>query len=358
MNTPGQQLPLGAPPVEALSDITWARVERDLWSAIDRGDAAEASADASTESLPAKSRRLPSPRRAVWPFAGSAVLVAAAAALIFFMWPRHQQVTAPQHDLPSRVATAAAPTTVSFGDAEITVASESTLVLAGTPATGVEIVLERGSARFAVSPRRERPPFVVHAGAIDVRVVGTEFTVARSGDAARVDVTHGEVEVVGHGRRVRVHAGGSWDSSRDREAATGSSTASTNPDDVAAARTFPEETVVPEATVVVPEDTVAPARPVAPVAAPDPKLAYEKAAALEPVDTAAAMAAYRKLARGNGPWSANALYAAARLAESHDRELALKLARQYGRRFPSGANAADAAELARRLTGASHAPVP
>lgn len=361
MSTPGQPRSLGAPPVEALSDITWARVERDLWAAVDRGEAApaDAPAEAATASTPARSLPLPPRRRAVWPYAGAAALVAAAAALIFFLWPSHRQVAAPQHDLPSRVATAAAPTTVSFGDAEITVAPESTLVLAGTPANGVEIILERGSARFAVSPRRGRPPFVVHAGAIDVRVVGTVFTVARSGDAARVDVTHGEVEVVGHGRRVRVHAGGSWDSSRDREAATGSSTASINPDDVAAARTFPEDPVadVPAiAESVRPPRSAVPQVPGAVVVPVDPKQAYEAAAALEPVDTAAAIAAYRKLARRNGPWSANALYAAARLAESYDRNLALQLARQYGRRFPSGANAADAAELARRLTGASHDP--
>jgi hypothetical protein len=90
--------------------------------------------------------------------------------------------------------------------------------------------------------------------------------------------------------------------------------------------------------------------------APDPKKAYEEAAALEPVDPDAALAAYRALAKGSGPWSANALYAAARLAETRDPALALTLARQYQRRFPRGPNAEDAAVLAGKLTGASHAP--
>lgn len=88
----------------------------------------------------------------------------------------------------------------------------------------------------------------------------------------------------------------------------------------------------------------------------DPKAAYEAAAGLEPTDPAAALLAYRTLARGTGPWAANALYAAARLADQSDHALALELARQYQRRFPRGANVGDASQLINRLEGASHAP--
>jgi hypothetical protein len=337
MNPVDRDARLGPPPVEPLSDIAWARVERDLWTAIDRGEAAPA---------PRAERPVTPVRRSVGRYVVAAALVAAAAALLFFVWPRDK---ARHHDLPSRVATEAAPTTVSFGDAEITVAPQSTMRLAGSPAHGVDIVLERGSARFAVSPRLGRPPFVVHAGAVDVRVVGTVFTVARSGDAARVEVISGEVEVVGHGRRERVLEGETWDSGSDREAATGSSTAITNPGDVAAARTFPEEAPVTEPV----KPTPAPPKPVL-----DLKQMYADAAALEPVDADAALAAYRAIARHDGPWAANALYAAARLAETRDPALALRLAQQYQRRFPRGNNAADAAALAGKLQGASHAPSP
>ncbi|HUQ04934.1 MAG TPA: FecR domain-containing protein [Kofleriaceae bacterium] len=328
---------LGPPVVEALPDISWARVERNLWSALDEGTAA-----ASASAPPATTRRWS--RYAL----GAGVALAAAAALVFlWLWPDGR---ARSHDLPSRVATHEAPTTVSFGDAEITVASQSTMVLAGTPNRGVDIVLEKGSATFAVAPREGRPPFVVHAGVVDIRVVGTRFTVARSGDAARVDVAHGEVEVVAHGRRELVLAGGSWDSSRDWEAATRSSATDTNPDDVTAARTLSE----PDAAVV-DEPVDEPVVSTTPKPAPrvDPKAAYEAAASLEPSDPAAALAAYRKLARGSGPWAANALYAAARLADQEGQsDLARSLARQYAKRFPSGANAADAARLVTRLEGA------
>jgi hypothetical protein len=321
---------LGKPVVEALPDITWARVERNLWSALDEG------AVAAPTPPPATTRR--------WTrYALGAGLALSAAAALFFLWPAGGSRS---HDLPSRVATADAPTTVSFGDAEITVASQSTMVLAGTPNRGVDIVLEKGSATFAVAPRQGRPPFIVHAGVVDIRVVGTRFTVARSGDAARVDVTHGEVEVVAHGRRELVPAGGSWDSSRDREASTRRSATDVNPDDVAAVRTLQDPAEL-EADASVPEPRTAPVPKI------DPKAAYEAAASLEPSDPTAALAAYRKIARSSGPWAANALYAAARLADQEGQsDLALALARQYAKRFPSGANAADAARLVNRLEGA------
>lgn len=323
---------MSRPPVEQLSDIAWARVERDLWTALDAEPAAVA--DAAPPGV--------TPKRRAWVrVAIGTAVVAAAAAVLMLVWPSPRHPARPHSDLPSRVATAAAPTTVSFGDAEITVSPESTLVLAGAPARGVEIVLERGSARFAVSPRQGRPPFVVRVGAVDVRVVGTEFMVARSGDAARVDVTHGEVEVVAHGRRAYVRAGETWDSSGDREATTRSSATVSNPGDVAAARTFPAEE--PKKPAARPAPAPAPAEPA------DPKADYEAAAALEAVDPAAALKAYRALARGRGPWSANALYAAARLAETTDPALALLLAQQYQRRFPGGANVEDAAAMAARL---------
>jgi transmembrane sensor len=330
---------MSRPPVETLSDITWARVERDLWTALDENEVVPIT------------RVTPPPRR--WPrYVAGAALVAAAAAALVVLWPNGKPAT---HDLPSRVATAASPTTVSFGDAEIEVAPQSTMMLAGTPARGVDIMLEDGSATFAVAPRKGRPAFVVHAGAADIKVVGTKFTVTRSGDIVRVVVAHGEVEVVAHGRRELLLAGDSWDSSRDWEAAPGSSATVTNPGDVAATRTLHDEGGAVVGSAPAPERET-PAR-VAPVV--DPKAAYEAAASLEPSDPTAALAAYRKLARSSGPWAANALYAAARLADQEgDIDLALVLARQYAKRFPSGANAADAARLAKRLEGATDATSP
>lgn len=57
-------------------------------------------------------------------------------------------------------------------------------------------VLHSGWARVSVTPGGPRR-WLVDAGGLEVEVVGTSFTVARSGDAARVRVHHGRVLVRG-----------------------------------------------------------------------------------------------------------------------------------------------------------------
>jgi len=88
------------------------------------------------------------------------------------------------------------------------------------------------------------------------------------------------------------------------------------------------------------------------VAPLDPDRAeYERLAALEPRDTAAALAGYLALARGTSRWADPALFAAARLAvDSHDHR-AETLLRIYLQRFPSGANATDATQLLAHVKG-------
>lgn len=367
---PASTPPVERPPVEELSELTWARVERRLWAELDRAPSA------APAPLAARTDR----RR--WPWL-AAVALAAAAVLAFVAWPSSGTRTM----LPStsRVATAASPTEVSFGDAAITVAPSSAVLLQGHVDRGVAIVLERGSATFSVAPRAGRPPFMVLAGAVQVRVIGTRFTVTRSGDDARVDVAHGEVEVVAWGRREVLLAGASWSSDGVREAAVGGSASVANPGGVAAAHFSPPMTGTSSATsppVPVPAPAPAPApRPrrgtdddggrddatdaARPAPAPTtdaqdvrisdtPQARYEAAAALEPTDPARAQRLYAQLARGRDAWAANALYAAARLAEARgDLDVAVRYARAYLQRFPGGSNAALARALVARVTGAS-----
>ena len=78
---------------------------------------------------------------------------------------------------------------------------------------------------------------------------------------------------------------------------------------------------------------------------------YDRLAALEPRDPAAALAGYLALARGTSRWADPALFAAARLAtDRHDRR-AVTLLAIYLQRFPNGANAIDAKQLLTRLQG-------
>lgn len=69
--------------------------------------------------------------------------------------------------------------------------------------------LEKGEAWFHVAKDPERP-FIVEAGAVRVRAVGTAFSVRIIGDGAEVLVTEGVVEAwsqVAGGQRIRLRAG-------------------------------------------------------------------------------------------------------------------------------------------------------
>jgi hypothetical protein len=76
---------------------------------------------------------------------------------------------------------------------------------------------------------------------------------------------------------------------------------------------------------------------------------YDRLAALEPRDPAAALAGYMTLARGTSRWADPALFAAARLAVDRHDQRAETLLGIYLQRFPSGANATDAKQLLARL---------
>src|SRR5690349_18422193 len=193
---------LPPPPVEPLPDLAWARLERAVLAELDVPET--------------RAIKMPLSR---WPlFALSGAAFAGAAALVVMLASGDATTPAPKapaqaSSVPSRVVTGDAATDVSFGDAHITVAPVSAVVLDGTADQGVLAVIERGSAAFAVAPRRARPPFLIQAGAVGVRVVGTEFSVSRIGtDDAEVAVTEGVVEVTFHGHVARVGAGETWSS--------------------------------------------------------------------------------------------------------------------------------------------------
>src|SRR5689334_384438 len=182
---------LGPPPIEPLSDVAWSRIERGLWS---RLDAAPAPAE----------RAAPRPRRWIW-IAAPAFAAAAAAAAVVVGGSRGGPSPG---ESPARLVSGAAPTTLSYGDVHVTLDADSAVVM--DRAKGA--LLERGAAWFAVAPRGDRAAFVVTAGDTVVRVVGTRFRVARSGEEATVQVEHGTVEVQFRGAMTRVGTGEEWTS--------------------------------------------------------------------------------------------------------------------------------------------------
>jgi len=373
---------LGPPPVEPMSDVAWARVERGLWSRIDSG---------ATDALPAVPRR-----RWLW-VAMPALAVAAVFALLIGTGALGSQdddpvITSAGLDEPSRVVAGAAPSAVSFGDAHIELAAQSAIVMTregGSPS----VLLERGLATFAVAPRADRPAFVVRAGDTVVRVVGTRFSVSRSDEQITVTVEHGLVDVQFRGATQRVGGGHSWSSDAPSQVALytpapapaaptpdtsaaipppgPSDTRAPNPSssgssDTRTAGTHTTDTRTPDPhttdthtadtrtldTHTADPRTGTPDNRVVPPPTTDAEaVKYDRLTALEGRDPAAALAGYLELSRGNTKWSGVALYAAARLAADRNDRRAATLLTIYLRRFPNGANADDARNLLARLKG-------
>jgi transmembrane sensor len=106
--------------------------------------------------------------------------------------------------LGRRPTTIAAPAPIASSDARILrFADGSSVELEGTASRvdtgfasqgGIDVLLQAGAARFEVTPQHGGH-FVVHAGSIDVVVVGTIFRVQRAESRVHVGVERGRVEV-------------------------------------------------------------------------------------------------------------------------------------------------------------------
>jgi FecR-like protein len=330
--------PQGPPPIDPMSDVAWARVERGLMARLDSGSVAD-------------SPRAEAPRRR-WAWLAVPALAAAAVLVVVLAMRGVETTTEPSHpgsnDEMSRVVAGDAPSSVSFGDAHVALDARSAIVMSregGSPS----VLLERGTAAFTVAPRGDRPPFVVRAGDTLVRVVGTQFRVARSEEHVAVSVDHGIVDVQYRGTTVRVAAGQSWHSESPEAVTT-----------VAIAPPTPAPVVAPDPIAPVPPPAPAPdPRVVAPVApaptiqkAPESdQVKFERLARIEARDPAAALAGYLELSRGSSAWAPVALYAAGRLAADRGDPRATTFLSIYVRRFPTGANVTDARNLLQRLEG-------
>ena len=298
-------------PIEPLDKSKWDRIERALQEHLDE------------DPVPAAA----SPRG--WRPIAAIAAVAAAIAITLVA----REATRPQ---PKEVAAASATTHIETGDvpshvavggSSLDVAPRSAAHIEGTDETGVVVTLDHGGVDCEVAPRNGRPPFLVHAGDVTVRVIGTHFRVERDGDQTRVSVQHGAVEVALHGVTSLVRAGTTWPAPPEAP-----STAS------AAA---PASATVP---------SIHTAAPSAPTPSPSARDRYDNAAALEATHPDEALAIYRDLAQGDGAWAMNALYAEGRFElERGNKSNARSLFAEYLRRFPTGPNASDARDLYAKL---------
>lgn len=152
-----------------------------------------------------RARRAGQQRTRAW--VGAAVALAAAAAfLVYLLSPKATT------GVPAVVARAALPApskspTTTFADGSVAhVAEGSELVVKLASSEHIESWLTAGSADFEVTKHPERN-FVVVAGPVRVRVVGTRFRVERAGERTRVSVSEGKVEVQEGDARVYLEAG-------------------------------------------------------------------------------------------------------------------------------------------------------
>lgn len=303
------------PPVEPLSDVAWARVERGLWARMDGA------------LPPERSREQPPRRRWIWV---AAPLVAAMAIVFLVTRDRSNEHTPPETTDVRVVAPATASTTATFDDAHIELAPASAVVMRrDRPAT----ILERGAAWFSVAPRVDRPAFTVLAGDTTVRVLGTRFRVARTDERVTVEVDHGRVEVQHRDRVQVVEAKQTWSSDAPERIET-------------------IATVLPEPKTPEPKPEPKPE----PRPEPKPRPAgdldqkkFEGLSVLEKSNPQAAITGYLEIAQRGSKWSANALFAAARLAADRKDPRAEALLTSYLKRFPTHANADDARALLRRI---------
>lgn len=336
------------PPVEPLSRPAWERVEAGLFARLDRGEHLVPPQDEHGQSPAIEAPAGAGLRRRAWWLAGA--FAAAACIALWFSVGSDDDVTAvvspaasveaPAARHEARIATTDAPTETTIGESVVVLAAHSDMKFSGSDAAGWHVRLETGQVDCHVAPRRGRPPFVVQAGATQVTVVGTRFSVARRGDVATVSVTEGKVQVDSGDSHVLLGPGESWskpeasalppaaDEVDDREV-----------DDDAEATLPPEADEPPSGAQQRSSKVVPPAQQ-----------RFNRAARLESKNPRAALAIYRDLARGKGPWAANALYAQARLELElgHD-ERAERLLSRYLERYPRGLNAADVRELLDRV---------
>lgn len=191
----------GRVPVESLDEERWTNIER----------AVVIGATSAATGARVRSSR--------WGFAlafGAAMLVVILAAGLVGWKARGRaapvgEVVATQTATPLKIDTSERASSIDIGDATI-VSDPATAFVVTRPGTGVLVTMARGKIELDVDKRGDRAPLVVRAGATDVVVIGTRFSVDFGDGSGPVDVrvTEGIVSVVHAAQEVRVTANHQW----------------------------------------------------------------------------------------------------------------------------------------------------
>lgn len=126
--------------------------------------------------------------------AAAAAVVLAAAAVVLLGFGRKPAVSQQVAPVVAALPPTPSPTTT-FADGSLArVSPGGELIVKMATPEHIESVLAAGAADFEVTKHPERD-FVVLAGRVRIRVVGTRFRVERAGERTRVSVAEGKVEV-------------------------------------------------------------------------------------------------------------------------------------------------------------------
>jgi hypothetical protein len=329
--------------VEVVSARRWTKIERSLFA---RWDEEQQRPIPQTELRVGRSG---SAQRSAWLVPAVVLLAVAASIVCFITWRNTGEAVA--LDRMSRIATGATGSHLSLQGLTLDVEPESAVVLGSPSEDGMLIVLDHGKIVCEVAPRSTRAPLVIQAGSVQVKVVGTRFSVTRTGEKARVVVEHGVVEVAAGGRVARVGAGQVWPAEAQiiapSTATTGDapSAADDGPPSAAnqksAANQMSRANASPKSG-----GSAGPSRRYGEAA----QARFEAASALERSDPDRAVDLYRGLESGSDSWAQHALYAHGRLeAARGNRAQARQLLERYLTRFPKGPNSADARSVLDRL---------
>jgi hypothetical protein len=314
--------------IEPLAESRWARIERAIL---------DASVTPKAESPWQDSQAMRS--GPAWRAAVGLVLAGAAAAALGALTLR--LVAFPEdRDAPTRIETGSNGSRVEVGESTVDVGPQSLVRFDGDDTRGIRVLLDQGRIECDVTSRKGRPAFVVEAGGVEVRVVGTHFVVNRADDAVTVSVQRGQVEVNSGSSHTSVPAGAQWLSP---QTTTHDSLGQPPP-----AGTEPTPTGSSHAAPTHGDGRGS--APVHAIAGLTPREQYDAASKLEARQPEAALALYAELAKQGGPWGMNALFAQGRLqADRQHRREASELLQEYLSHYPSGPNAEDARRLIDRL---------
>ncbi|MBI2511627.1 MAG: FecR domain-containing protein [Opitutae bacterium] len=182
----------GFTPAEQDAYLQWRREDERHAIAVARLEKAWSALDTLAEWRPEHSQKpnpdlLAVPRRRIWRATGALLALAAAVALAFVIFK-------PFDATPATVQVARQSELRTLADGSVVELNKDAEITVDYSAAERNIKLLRGEAYFTVAKNPDRP-FIVTAGGVRVRAVGTVFNVRLSGSDVDVLVTEGKVRI-------------------------------------------------------------------------------------------------------------------------------------------------------------------